>query len=46
MRLNVYFFNYSSELNNLGGTWGIFLNQQQNPQQIRQDFGQTVGAYI
>ncbi|GLY12689.1 hypothetical protein [Pseudobacillus badius] len=46
MGLHVYFFNYSSELNNLGGTWGIFLNQQQNTQQIWQDFGQAVGAYI
>ncbi|KRG16815.1 hypothetical protein ACA29_02730 [Lederbergia galactosidilytica] len=37
--LPTYFFNYPSELNNLGGEWRIFLNQNQNEEQIWQDYG-------
>ncbi|KRG13869.1 hypothetical protein ACA30_13075 [Virgibacillus soli] len=44
--LPTYFFNYPSELNNLGGEWRIFLNQNQNEEQIWQDYGKKIGVYI
>ncbi|UQD50774.1 hypothetical protein C0971_00885 [Bacillus methanolicus] len=44
--IKVYFFDYQSELNNLGGEWRIFLNQKQNKAKIWQDFGRQFGVYI
>lgn len=44
--IKVHFFDYSTELSNLGGDWRIFLNQKQSKQKIWQDFGQQLGVYI
>lgn len=44
--IKVHFFDYSTELNNLGGEWRIFLNQKQSKEKIWQDFGQQLGTYI
>lgn len=42
MGISTYFFNYASEINNLGGRVNIFLNVNQTKEQIESDFMELV----
>ncbi|MFC5591714.1 ImmA/IrrE family metallo-endopeptidase [Sporosarcina soli] len=44
--IKTYYFDESSEANNLGGEYRIFLNVNQNPQKIWQDFAHELGHII
>ncbi|MFZ7947143.1 MULTISPECIES: hypothetical protein [Bacillaceae] len=44
--LPVHFYGHPSELNNMGGTWRVFLNENQCDEKLWQDFGKVVGIYV
>lgn len=44
--LRCYFVDFPSELNNLNGTWNIFLNQDQDVERIQNDFNKLVNAFL
>ncbi|MBM7715989.1 hypothetical protein JOC94_003000 [Bacillus thermophilus] len=43
--LHIHFYNYPTELNNLGGEWRIYLNQEQSKHDLWQDFGRSMAVY-
>lgn len=43
--INVLYFDYSSELNNMMGSWNIFLNQNQPAEKILEDFCKLLKIY-
>ena len=44
--ISTYYFDEASEANNLGGKYRIFLNENQSPQKIWQDFGHELGHIL
>lgn len=44
--INIFYFDESSEANNLGGTYSIFLNVNQTKQQIWQDFAHELAHIL
>jgi hypothetical protein len=46
LQINIYYFDESSEANNLGGTYSIFLNKNQTKQEIWQDFAHELAHIL
>lgn len=46
LNVKIYYFDESSEANNLGGTYRIFLNENQTKQEIWQDFGHELAHIL
>ncbi|MEB6549299.1 hypothetical protein MXL46_09350 [Heyndrickxia sporothermodurans] len=43
--IQTLFYDYPTELNNLGGEWRIFLNRKQSKNDMWQDFGKSMAVY-
>lgn len=43
--IQTLFYDYPTELNNLGGEWRIFLNRGQSEKDVWEDFGKSMSVY-